>query len=103
MQIIPVQDVPSQTLTVNLAGQQTQLNIYTRTTGLYCDILVNNKLILGGVACVNLARMVQNTYLGFIGDLAWNDSQGDTEPSTPGLGTRYILYYITAEELNGAG
>ncbi len=103
MQIIPIQDVPSQNFTINLSGQQTQINIYTRVTGLYCDVFVNNSLIIGGVLCLNLAKIVQNTYLGFIGDLIWQDTQGDTAPHSPGLGTRYIFYYLSLTDLNGTG
>ena len=103
MQIIPIQDVPSQTFTINLAGQQTQINLYTRTTGMYCDVLVNNTLIIGGVYCANLAKIVQNTYLGFIGDLIFYDTQGDTPPSSPGLGKRYVFYYLSTTDLAGSG
>lgn len=103
MQIIPLKDTPTQNFTINLAGQQTQINIYTRTTGLYCNVYVNNTLIIGGVLCLNLVKIVQNTYLGFVGDLIWQDIQGDTAPSSPGLGTRYILYYLSTDDLKGAG
>jgi hypothetical protein len=103
MQIIPLQDTPTQNFTINLGSQQTQISIYTRTTGLYCDVSVNNTLIIGGVLCLNLVKIVQNTYLGFIGDLIWYDTQGDIAPSSPGLGTRYILYYLSTTDLNGAG
>ncbi len=103
MQIIPIQDTPSQLFTINLAGQQTQISIYTRSTGLYCNVSVNNTLIIGGVFCTNLARIVQNTYLGFAGDLIWIDSQGVSDPVSPGLGTRYVFYYLSVEDLHGLG
>lgn len=103
MQLIPIQDVPSQNFSINLGGQQCQINIYTRTTGLYCDLYVNNVLIIGGVLCLNLSKIVIDAYLGFQGDLIWNDSQGTSAPSSPGLGTRYQFYYLELSDLNGAG
>ncbi len=99
MQIIPVQDTAAQTFTINLAGQQCQINLYIRTTGLYCDLYVNNSLIIGGVICENLARIVQNTYLGFLGDLVWLDTQGVDDPASPGLGSRFVFYYLSVADV----
>lgn len=99
MQIIPLLPVPNQTLTVNLDGQITQLNVYQRGANLYVDVLVNNVLIIGGVICQNLNRIVRSLYLGFQGDLAFIDGQGSTDPAYTGLGTRYSLAYIEPNEL----
>lgn len=99
MQIIPVGDVPSQSFNINLAGQQCQIAISTMTTGLYCSVQINNSLILGETYCANQARIIQNVYLGFQGDLVWIDTQGDSDPSSPGLGTRYLFYYLTVSDL----
>ena len=113
MQIIYVQDTPAQTLTVNLAGQQVQLNLYTRSqdssgsvtgnNGLYCDVEVNNVQLVGGVYCTNLVPIMQDSYLGLVGDLVWLDTQGTRDPLSPGLGSRFVLYYLSAFDLNGAG
>ena len=56
-------------------------------------------LIIGGVICENLNRIVRSLYLGFAGDLAFIDNQGSTDPVYTGLGTRYSLAYIEADEL----
>jgi hypothetical protein len=37
---------------------------------------------------------VRDEYLGFIGDLAFFDTQGMTDPDWTGLGSRYILGYF---------
>ncbi len=103
MQIIPVQNVPSQTLQVNLAGQSTQLNIYTLDSGLYMDVLVNGAVIISGVICQNWNRIVRNSYLGFVGDLAWNDNQGTRDPVYPGLGARFTLWYLPVADLSTMG
>ena len=40
-----------------------------------------------------------SSYLGFVGDLMFSDTQGTSDPSSPGLGTRYLLMYIEASDL----
>lgn len=93
-QIIPISDNPSQILTVALQGQQCTINLYQKRTGFYLDLYVNNALIIGGVICQNLNPVVRDAYLGFLGDLYFNDTQDSTDPSYPGLGTRYQLIYV---------
>jgi len=92
--IIPIIDVPSQTLTIVLNGQNCRINLYQKSTGFYCDLYVNDVLIIGGVLCENLNRIVRDSYLGFIGDLFFNDLQGESDPVYPGLGTRYLFHYL---------
>jgi len=99
VQIVPLLPIPNQTLTVNLDGQICQLNVYQLGASLYIDVLVNNVLIIGGVICENLNRIVRSLYLGFQGDLAFIDNQGSSDPVYAGLGGRYSLVYIEADEL----
>lgn len=96
---IPLQPFPSQTLTVNLGSQNTQLYIYQKSSGLYIDVSVNNSLIIGGVICENLNRIVRSQYLGFIGDLAFADAFGTSNPVYTGLGTQYLLIYLELADL----
>lgn len=103
MQIIPTQAVPSQTLTATLAGQSCKINVYAKSTGLFLDIYVNDALIIGGVICLNGVKIVRDTYLGFIGDLAFFDTQGTDDPVSTGLGSRYELIYLEVADLAGAG
>ncbi len=92
--------VPSQVINVQLAGQNCTINVYQKTTGLYCDLYVDNVLIIGGVICQNTNLIVRDAYLGFIGDLAFFDMQGgNTDPVYTGLGTQYLLFYIEASEI----
>ena len=104
MLIVPTQPVPNQTLRVLLDGQATQLDIYQKATGLFIDVFVNDVLIIGGVICENLNRIVRSLYLGFSGDLAFIDNLTGqngvgTDPIYTGLGTRYSLAYIEPDEL----
>ena len=70
--------------------------------GLYIDVYVNNALIIAGVICQNLNPIVRNTYLGFLGDFLWYDTQGESDPSSPGLGTRYLLIYASPDDIASA-
>jgi hypothetical protein len=111
MNVIPISDVYSQTFTVQLGGQNTQINLYQKNHNqLYCDVYVNNAAVITGVICRNLDRIVRNAYLGFTGDLCFYDTQGTIlppstglDPSSPGLGTRYLFLYLSPADLDGAG
>jgi len=100
MLIVPLQPVPSQTVAVTLATQPCTINVYQLSTGLYCDLLVNDVLIIGGVICLNANVIVRDAYLGFVGDLAFIDTQGTTDPVFTGLGGRYALGYFAPSELS---
>lgn len=100
MQFISLQEVASQTLTILLASQLTKLSIYTLADGnLYMDVLVNDVDIITGVLCKNETVIVRDAYLGFVGDLAFVDTQGDSDPVSTGLGSRYQLAYLSADEV----
>jgi len=110
MNVIPISDVYSQTMTVQLGGQNCQINLYQKSTGFYCDVYVNNTAIITGVICQNLNRIVRSLYLGFVGDLCFYDTQGSIlppstglDPSSPGLGTRYLFLYLSPADLDGQG
>ena len=115
MLLVPTRDVPSQTLAVNLGGQSCTVNVYQLDTagadslgnltpaGLYLDLLVAGAAVITGVICQNMNRIVRDAYLGFVGDLFWYDTQGASDPSSPGLGSRYQLLYLSPTDLAGRG
>lgn len=92
--IIPLRAVPSQMLSVQLQSQNCNLNVYQRTTGLFVDLGINGTLIIGGVRALDRVKIVREDYRGFVGDLAFWDSQGVQEPDWTGLNTRYFLGYF---------
>lgn len=100
MQLIPLNAIPNQTVAVQLNGQSCTLNVYQKSTGMFMDVLVNDVLIIGGVICENLNRIVRSLYLGFIGDFSWVDTQGTNSPYYTGIGSRYYLLYLNPNELN---
>lgn len=99
MLIVPIQPVANQTLAALLSTQVCQLNIYQKNTGIYMDVLVNDDLVIGGVACQDRNRIIRSLYFGFQGDFAFFDTQGADNPFYTGLGSRFKLIYIEPSEL----
>jgi len=107
MQTVPLLAVPSQKIKTTLADQIVELDIYQRRYGLFVDVYVNSVLEIGAVICQNLNRIIRSAYLnrnaGFSGDFVFNDTQGTADPVYTGLGTRYELLYLSADELATLG
>lgn len=101
MQIIPLQAVPAQIVNVVLSGQVCQFVLQQKFYGMFCDIYVNNTLIVGGVICQNRNRIKRYGYLDFVGDVFFIDTQGELDPYYTGIGTdgRYKFCYVDAVEL----
>ena len=96
MLIIPTVATPAQTLTVTLANQPCSISIYQKSTGLYIDLYVNGVLIIGGVICLDAVKIVRDAYFGFVGDLAFFDTQTASDPDYTGLGSQFVLAYLEA-------
>lgn len=98
-QIIPIADVPSQTLTVTLGGQSCFLRLFTRRESLFLDLSIDGTEIVTGALCLRGVPIVRAAYLGLAGDLVFRDAQGLDDPLSPGLGSRFQLVYVDATEL----
>ncbi len=101
--VIPTQPVPNQVFNVTLDGQLCRISIAQKATGMFLNLYVNDVLIIGGVLCEIGNRIVRSVYLGFIGDLAFYDTQPAADPLVPanpdqvyytGLGSRFFLAYL---------
>lgn len=95
MLVVPLAAVPSQTVDVTLANQPAHITVRTIGTKLYFS--------LDGVAVNRIARdrqrlLVDSQYRGFIGEFAFVDTQGESDPVFTGLGARYQLVYYGAGE-----
>ncbi len=54
---------------------------YENQNPVFLDLYLNETtLVVGGVPCLNDVRIVRNAYLGFIGDLAVIDTEGNEDP-----------------------
>ena len=94
MNVIPLAAVPSQILSINLGGQNCVISVYLLGDNLYLDLSLSNRTILNGVLCHDRVKLVQLDHFGFKGDIAFFDSQGASDPTYDGLGSRYFLAYL---------
>lgn len=103
MQVIPLQPVPAQIVKATLGEQIVQVKVRQTRYGVFMDLYADDALIIGGVVCENRNRIVRDAYLGFDGDLAFFDTQGESDPNYDGLGDRFLLAYLTAAEVAAMG
>lgn len=116
MQEVPLSVLPFQTLQILLNGQQCAISVYTKTGYeltdaveletviqiIYFDLTVNGVEITNTQNCVNLARLLLNReYLGVVGDFVFIDTQGNEDPQWEGLGIRWVLIYLEANDVAG--
>lgn len=91
---IPLAAIQSQTLTVALGTQPCRIQIDQKSTGLYFSLWVADVPIVASMLCRDRVSLVRHSYLGFVGALAFVDTQGTQDPEYTGLGTRYQLAYL---------
>lgn len=115
MQTIQLQPIRSQTVSVQLAGQPCQIAIFAKeslfdpiyapsgSTTVFCTLSLNNAVVIASVPCWQANRIVRDVYLGFAGDLAIYDTQGGADPEWTGLGSRWVLVYLSVADLAAAG
>jgi hypothetical protein len=99
MQEITLQPSKGQEVSVSLGDQSCKIRLHQRSTGFYIDLWRGNTPIMQGVICLNCTWLVRYPYLGFSGDLVFVDTLGTDDPQWDEIGTRFKLYYMTAEEL----
>ena len=97
--IIPTQPTPSQTVTCTLSGQACTLTLRQTLYGMFVSLFVNDAPIIQTVLALNANVIVRSAYLGFIGDLAIYDLQGNADPDYAGLGSRFQLVYLFPADL----
>lgn len=98
-QVVPVRPIANQTLQVQLGGQACTINVFQQVYGLYVDVLIGTQDVVLGVIGLNGTFIVRSAYLGFVGDLVFADIQGTDDPVYTGLGGRWQLLYLTADEI----
>ena len=101
MLIVPLQRVPSQTVNVTLGGQSCTIAVRQATTGLFVTLSVDDAIVIAGVLALDRNVIVRDAWLGFTGDLAFFDVQAPPalDPDWTGLGTRFLLVWISPAEL----
>lgn len=120
-QVIPLTEAPSQQLSTTLNEQSVVIRVYTKsinvprlmpggiptdppyyknTDPLFLDLYKTSidgtlETILLGAICLNAVRIVRDSYLGFVGDLAFYDLKGSEDP----FGVPRVLppYYLQSD------
>lgn len=88
---VPLNAVPSQVLSVQLGAQSCRIAVRQRRTGVFVDLYVQDSPIALGMKAIDRTYLVRAAYTGFIGDLFFVDTQGESDPSYEGLGSRWQL------------
>jgi len=98
MQSIPLAAIPSQTVKAVLGGQNCQISVWQKSQGLFVDVISNDVAIVSGVVARYADFLICREYLGFLGNMLFIDNQGADDPVYTGLGSRFELVYLTADE-----
>ena len=91
---IPLAPFPFQVVSVQLGSQPCRLEIFQKATGLFINVYVSDVAIVLGAACLNAVFIVRDIYRGFLGDLVFADTQGNSDPDYTGLGGRFSLLWV---------
>jgi len=98
MQNVPLRPVPSQLTKVVLGGQNCQILITQKPQGIFVDINSDGVDVVVGVLAHDADPLICREYVGFVGNLLFIDTQGHDDPIYTGLGSRFTLVYLTADE-----
>lgn len=93
---VPLKALPSQSVSVVLAGQPCSIGIRQIGGRQYLSLSLNGTVICQNVLMVNRSAIVRAAYTGFVGDLAAVDTQGDDAPEYTGWGSRWVLAFNDA-------
>ena len=98
---IPLQKLPAQELQVLLDDQPCTLTLRWRHWRLYADLYVGDEAAVLGAVCLDGQAVNQSPSTVFSGKLVFVDTLGSDAPKWEGLGDRWALLYLTAEETEG--
>ena len=93
-QVIPLANVPYQTFAVTLGGQRCKIALYQKAEGLFLDLAIGTTQIVTAMICRDRVKLLRYPYLSFIGNLAFVDTQGTSDPEYTGFDSRYMLSYL---------
>lgn len=98
---IPVEAIPNQTFNISLNDQNCTIHLYQRGDFLYMDLSVNATPIRQGMICLVDVSLLNYPTIGFSGYLFFSDLSGKGgTPVYSDLGSRYVLFYATEEEMD---
>ena len=95
---ISIQPIPAQRVSTVLSNQNCQIALNQKAQGIFVDINVNGVDVSLGVLARDGVPLNACPYSSFTGNLFLIDTQGSEDPSYSGLGSRWLLLYLTADE-----
>jgi hypothetical protein len=93
--IIPVQPNPNQAFSCVLDGQRAQIALTTTDDGLLADVTYQGLPVASARLCLDRTSINPNPYAGLEQFLGFVDTQGASDPTFDGFGTRFLLIYGT--------
>lgn len=100
MNIISTKALASQSFSCSVGGQTVSIKIYSKSGLMYLDLAMDGTTIAPGCIIRNMVPIIRRDYLGFSGDLMVVDQYGDDDPTYEEMGTRFLLYYLTDDEIS---
>ena len=92
--IIPINRFANQDLTVILGGQKCLITIKQKSTGVFCDVIVDNKVMVNGKISLDRVPLLFPDYRGFIGYLFFEDQNNEYgSPYYESFNDRYLLIW----------
>lgn len=91
---IPLQRTPSQSFNVVLAEQNCSIKVHQRAGYVYVDLVADGRQIVLGSLARDRVGLVRHDYMGFKGELMFEDAQGNDDPRFDGFNERWRLMYI---------
>lgn len=90
--IIPLENLPNQTLKVELGGKNCRFTFVSRGGRVYLnEMSIEDKNVLCGIVCLNKTNILQ--YIDFDGKLYFDDLDGNKDPEYTGFNNRFVLVY----------
>lgn len=95
MQLIPISNLPNQSLSFSADGSYWELRLYQGAENMLVDITRNSELIISGFRCVEGSLLIPFDYL-------WDPMSGnlvfDSVPNWEEFGITCSLYYLGNSE-----
>ncbi|MDA8485843.1 hypothetical protein NNO07_22480 [Pseudomonas resinovorans] len=98
MNVIPLIPTPGQRLQIVLENQNVTLAVRQKGPRMYVDLDVGTTRVMSGAICNDRTNIKQYKTMAFNGGLFFIDTQGNEAPHYSGLGTRWVLLYLTEAE-----
>lgn len=96
---VPLSPAPGQRLQIVLDDQNVTLAVRQKGARLYLDLDVSGTPVMSGAICSDRTNVKQYKTMPFRGGLFFIDTEGRDAPQFEGLGTRWVLMYLTEDEL----